>query len=228
MSSVFLTLDTSPPANLTVSINGGETLTGDRSVTLTIGSTDFDAGHADAVEMKVWGDLDPIIAEDQILEADSIWQPFATTHNVALENSTGRKRVYVRARDDVGNETEAATDFIDLDLDNATVVITDGVPQAKISRVTGFNLAPFTWESTKSFTDYQVRVVPASTSPVTSGTALGSFHGSENVSGTGSFPATTPIETTVNASDLIVASPGNTAKIIKVFVKDAVSGDWSH
>ena len=51
--------------------------------------------------------------------------------------------------------------------------------------------------------------------------------GSSNTSGSaGTYPAATNIQVTITGTDLETASPGDGAKIVKVFVKNE-AGTWS-
>lgn len=228
MSSYFtLELDTKAPANPTLIINGGASLTGVQPVVVQLSSTDFGGGANDVSLMKLWGDVDPDSNPDiQVLEDESAWQNFAATLSVRLSAGNGRKHIYARLRDDVCNETVVFSDFIDLDTDAPVVSITTPVDNDKISRVSPCDTATFAWQASASFVEYQVRVVPSIGSPSVAGVVIPSTAGSSHTSGSGSFPATTPITTVIKGTDLATASPGDTPKIIKVFVRTS-GGTWS-
>ena len=80
--------------------------------------------------------------------------------------------------------------------------------------------------SDTAFAEYKVNVVPSINSLHDAGTTIGTANGSENMSGTGTYSASTAITSKINGSDLDAADTGDGQKIIKVFVKTA-SGLWS-
>lgn len=227
MTSFFtLELDTRAPATPSLVINGGAAVTGSRVVQVDLSSADYQAGARDVTEMKLWGSVD--ITADSLVgttEDTAVWQSFNPTVAVMLSDLSGRKYLNARLRDDVGNETVAFSDFIDLDLTSPVVEITTAIDRGRISKVPPFDTAIFGWQSSQPFTDYQVRVVPSIGSPVAAGALIGSGHGSTNITDSGSFAANTPITTIIKGADLEAASPGDTTKVVKVFVRAA--GVWS-
>lgn len=228
MGSYFeLVLDTSPPANPDLLLQGGAGTTGTRIIQVDLSTADYQGGASDVAQMKLWGDVDPVAdALVQPLEADSAWQTFSRLYAVTLSAGDGRKVLRARLRDDVRNETLEFNDFIDYSSVIPVVDITTGVDRSRISKKAGFDQAIFSWQASEGFTEYQVRVVPSIASPHQAGVPIATAGGSVNTSGAGSFPALTPIATTIRGADLEAASPGDTAKIVKVFVKDT-SGLWS-
>lgn len=225
-ASFTLTLDTQAPANPTLLINGGAAVTGDQAVWVRFDTSDYEGGANDVFQVKVWGDVDT--AADpavQTVEGDSQWFPFTEQVAVMLSTGTGRKHLYARLRDDVGNATLPFSDFIDFDTTVPVVTVTTGVDRSRISKVAPYDAATFTWEASAPFTEYQVRVVPTHGSPQQAG-ALILDNTSTNTHGVGTFAARTPITTTIRGGDLQTASPGDTAKVVKVFVKDE-QGVWS-
>ena len=228
MASHFtLTLDTQAPANPTLLLNSGSALTGDPVVAVSLGSTDLGGGANDLAQMRLWGDVDPTADPFvQPTEAASTWQAFAADYVVRFTASTGRKTLRARLKDDVCNTTVEFCDFIDLDLTSAVVTITTAIDRGRISKVAPCDSALFLWQTNQDFIAYQIRVVPSAGSPHLAGVALGTAHGSGNAAGVGVFPASTPITTVVNGADLEAASPGDTRKIVKVFVQSA-AGVWS-
>lgn len=221
-----LTLDTRPPASPAVLINGGAALTGGRDVTLELTTADYQGGQHDVASMKLWGDVDPTVdPEVQTTEGASDWQVFQANYAVRLSAGTGRKTIYAKLRDDVLNVTLAFSDFIDLDLTLPVVTITTAVDQSRISKVAPKDTATFVWESSLAFQRYEVRVVPTTGSPHNAGVLIPTTAGSVHTSADGTFPAETGISTTIKGADLEAASPGDTQKIIKVFVRSG--GVWS-
>lgn len=222
-----VSLDTSPPGNPALVINGGALFTATQPATVHLASSDYITGAADVADMKIWGDVDvtdnPSI---QTFESDSAWLPFAVNTDVVLGITTGRKRLYARLRDSLGNTTPAFGAYIDYD--PALPVVTVLVPplNAKVSLVAGHDETTFSWESSTPFVEYLVRVMPTTASPYFGGSVIGSTNGSTNVAGTGTFPAATPIQTVIKSADLVAASPGDGPKILKVFVRDS-GGRWS-
>lgn len=218
-ASLSLTLDTTGPSGVTVSIDAGAAFAATQNVTLTIVSAD-----PDTTQMKVWGSVDAANdANVQATEGASAWIAFAGTKTIKLSAGDGSKTINVKTRDDVLNESSAAVDTITLD--TTVPVVTVGAPDAsKISEQAGKRLSTFTFTSDTDFTAWQVRVVPATGSIVTAGTAIGATNGSVVSGGAGTAGVAKTV--TVDGRDLKVASPGDGAKIVKVFVQEA-SGSWS-
>ena len=218
MSTYFnLTLDTTAPSGLTLSINDGALYATSTAVKLTIGLSDeVTTGY----QMKIWG----IDGVDE--EASASWETFAKTKSVNLTSGDGLKTVHIKVRDDVGNETEEVSDDITLNTAVPVVTIT-GPDKTKISKVEGFNKSKITFTCDVDFAEYKVCVVPQTSSTQDAGTVIPTTAGSINTSGSdGSYPKTTPIEVTITGTDLETASSGDSVKIVKVFVKTA-AGIWS-
>ncbi|BFL38722.1 hypothetical protein [Clostridia bacterium UC5.1-1D1] len=218
MASYFnLTLDTTAPSGLTLSINDGALYATSTAVKLTIGLSDeVTTGY----QMKIWG----IDGVDE--EASASWETFAKTKSVNLTSGDGLKTVHIKVRDDVGNETEEVSDDITLNTAVPVVTIT-GPDKTKISKVEGFNKSKITFTCDVDFAEYKVCVVPQTSSTQDAGTVIPTTAGSINTSGSdGSYPKTTPIEVTITGTDLETASSGDSVKIVKVFVKTA-AGIWS-
>lgn len=218
MASYFnLTLDTTAPSGLTLSINDGALYATSTAVKLTIGLSDeVTTGY----QMKIWG----IDGVDE--EASASWETFAKIKSVNLTSGDGLKTVHIKVRDDVGNETEEVSDDITLNTAVPVVTIT-GPDKTKISKVEGFNKSKITFTCDVDFAEYKVCVVPQTSSTQDAGTVIPTTAGSINTSGSeGSYPKTTPIEVTITGTDLETASSGDSVKIVKVFVKTA-AGIWS-
>lgn len=217
MASYFnLTLDTLAPQGLTIKLNNGSQYTTSKSVTLSIALTDAStAGY----QMKVWG------INGAELESDASWETFATSKSITLLNNDGLKTVYVKVRDDVCNETAAASATITLDTSVPAVTII-GPDVSRISKTAPKNVATFSFTSDVAFTEYKIKVVPSKSSLHDAGTLIGMDNGSANLRGTGTFKKNTAISCKVYGKDLEAASSGDGEKIIKVFVKNA-HGTWS-
>ena len=218
MASYFnLTLDTTAPSGLTLAINDGALYATSTAVTLTISVTD---GQTTGYQMKIWG-IDGVADE-----GSASWENYATSKSVNLTAGDGLKTVYIKVRDDVGNESAQVSDTITLNTSVPVVTIT-GPDKSKISKVSGFNQAIINFTADVEFEEYKVCVVPQSNSTQEAGTVIGTTNGSINRSGNaGSYPASENIQVTITGADLEAASSGDGVKIVKVFVKNA-AGTWS-
>lgn len=218
MASYFnLTLDTTAPGGVTLSINDGALYATSTAVTLKISVED---SPTTGYQMKVWG------VEGVDSETAASWENFSTSKSVNLTSGDGLKTVYIKVRDDVGNESAQVSDTITLNTAVPVVAIT-GPDKSKISKISGFNQSVFNFTSDVEFEEYKVCVVPANNSTQDAGVIIGTTNGSQNTSGSdGSYPASENIQVTITGADLEVASSGDGVKIVKVFVKNA-AGTWS-
>lgn len=217
MASYFnLTLDTLAPQGLTIKLNNGSQYTTSKSVTLGIVLTD---ASTVGYQMKVWG------VNGAETEADATWETYASSKNITLLNNDGLKTVYVKVRDDVCNETAAASATITLDTSVPAVTII-GPDVSRISKTAPKNVATFSFTSNVAFTEYKIKVVPSKSSLHDAGTLIGTVNGSTNMNATGTFKASAAISCKIYGKDLEAASSGDGEKIIKVFVKNA-HGTWS-
>ena len=217
MASYFnLVLDTLAPQGLTVKLNNGSQYTTSKNVTLNISVSDTSTS---GYQMKVWG-IDEASSEDS-----ASWETFASTKSIALPTGDGLKTVYVKVRDDVCNETAAASATITLDTSVPAVTII-GPDVSRISKTAPKNVATFSFTSDVAFTEYKIKVVPSKSSLHDASTLIGTANGSTNMTATGTFKASTAISCKVYGKDLEAASSGDGEKIIKVFVKNA-HGTWS-
>lgn len=217
MASYFnLVLDTLAPQGLTVKLNNGSQYTTSKNVTLSISVSDTSTS---GYQMKVWG-IDGASSEDS-----ASWETFASTKSIALPTGDGLKTVYVKVRDDVCNETAAASTTITLDTSVPAVTII-GPDVSRISKTAPKNVATFSFTSDVAFTEFKIKVVPSKSSLQDAGTLIGTANGSTNMTATGTFKASTAISCKVYGKDLEAASSGDGEKIIKVFVKNA-HGTWS-
>lgn len=217
MASYFnLVLDTLAPQGLTVKLNNGSQYTTSKNVTLSISVSDT---ATSGYQMKVWG-IDGASSEDS-----ASWETFAATKSIALPTGDGLKNVYVKVRDDVCNETAAASATITLDTSVPAVTII-GPDVSRISKTAPKNVATFSFTSDVAFTEYKIKVVPSKSSLHDAGTLIGTVNGSTSMNATGTFKASTAISCKIYGKDLEAASSGDGEKIIKVFVKNA-HGTWS-
>lgn len=224
-----LTLDTTGPAGVTVSIASGAETTSSRDVSLAIATSD---GSTTGYQMKIWGSgIDTTDnANIQDTEANSSWISYSATQVVKLSTGDGSKSVTVRLRDDVWNESSTATDTITLDTSKPVPNITSGPDVTRISKISGKRTCSFGWQADQVFDAYKIKVVPGAGSVHTAGTQIPTTNGSTNMAGSaGDYPATTTINSTIDGRDLETADAGDGAKIIKIFVQeDSTNPDsWS-
>jgi len=217
MASYFnLTLDTLAPSGIKLLINDGAQYTTSTAVTLKI---ELEDAATTGYQMKIWG------TADAATETAASWQTFAASKSVNITSGDGLKTIYVKIRDDVGNESAAASDTITLDTAVAAVTVT-GPDKSKISKKDGYNSAAFSFTSDRPFVEYKVCVVPSITSLQDAGVVIPTTNGSTGTSGTGSFNANTAVNVTIKGADLEEASSGDGVKIVKVFVRSE-AGIWS-
>lgn len=217
MASYFnLTLDTTAPGGVTLSINGGAAYCTSPNVTLSVGCGD---GSTNGYQMKIWG------ISGAADEAGAAWETFAASKSVTLTSGDGLKTLYGKVRDALGNESAAVSAAVTLDSTKPAATVT-GPDVSAVSKLSGYSAASFSFVSDSAFTEYKVKVVPAISSLHSAGTAIGTSNGSVNMAGSGSFAANTAIACTITGGDLEAASSGDGVKIVKVFVKD-VAGNWS-
>ena len=185
-------------------------------------------GTTTGYQMKIWGDVDAANdANVQTTEGASVWITYATTKQVKLAATDTTKTLYLKIRDDVYNESAQASDTIILDTTVPVVTISSGPDVSKISKITGKNTCAFSFTVDTPFEEYKVKVVASAGAANTTGTTIATTNGSTNMAGSvGGYPAGTPISCTIKGTDLEVASSGDAAKIVKVFVREA-SGGWS-
>lgn len=220
MAAYFnLTLDTLAPSGLALTINGGQTVVTSSSVTLGLSVSD---GSTSGYSMLIYGDVGA-----GLTEAQASWETFAATKSITLKSGDGSKTVKAKVKDDVGNVSSEATVTVTLDTTVPVITISAGPDKSKISTVSGYDTAAFSFTSDSDFTEYKVKIVPSTSSTHDTGTQIGTTNGSTNMSGSGSFSASTPISCTIKGADLSAAVSGvNAAYVVKVFAKDT-SGLWS-
>lgn len=216
MASFFnLILDTLAPENLAAKLNNGALFTSNVSAALGVAIDDEDTT---GYQMKIWG------VDGAESEEDASWESFAASKVITLPAGDGLKTVYVKIRDNVGNETAAESVSITLVSDVPVVTVT-GPDKSTISKVNGFDSAVIAFMVNVPFVSYKVCVVPAENSLVDASALIPDTAGSVNVSGDAAegeeFAADTAINVAIKGADLETASGGDGTKIVKVFVKDA-------
>ncbi len=220
----YLTLDTTAPANPSISINDGAQYATQQLVTCAISTSDsITTGY----QMKIWGDVDATHDTDiQSAEANSQWITYQTSKQVKLSDTDGNKTIYLRIRDDVHNVSAQASDSITLDTTRPEVTIS-GPDVSVISKQPGKDTAAFSFQVDSIFDEYKVKVVSSTGAAHDTGGQIPVVGGSTNMGGVaGDYPASTPINCQIKGADLESASAGDSQKIIKVFVKDK-AGNWS-
>lgn len=218
MASYFrLTLDTTAPSGVGLTINNGAVYTTSAQVTLAISCSDADkTGY----QMKIWG------IDGAASEATATWETYSATKTVTLTSGDGNKTVYVKIRDDVYNESASAYDSITLDTSVPEVTIQSQDVQ-KISKVSPKNVASIIWNCDVEIVAWKVKVVDSINASESDGTQIGTTGGSTNVSGNTTKSAETNVTTTIYGADLEAASAGDGEKILKIFVQNA-AGSWSN
>lgn len=224
MANFFnLTLDTTGVVNPTIVIESGSAFANQQLVNLTIGCGD---SNTTGYQMKLWGSVDETHDTNvKTIESGSSWTTYNTSKQIKLSSGEGSKTIYLKVRDDVYNSSAQVSDTIILDT-NLAVVTTTAPDVTKISKQAGKNICSFSFSSDSPFVEYKVKVVGTSGATEGTGSVLLTTNGSVNVSGVGSYPASTPINVQINGADLELASSGDAVKIIKVFVKEA-NNTWS-
>lgn len=220
---VRIRLDTTAPSGISLAINSGQPFSNAQLVDLTIGTSDgITAGYM----MKIWGSVDNAHnANIQTTEGASQWITFNTAQQVKLSATDGSKTLNMKLRDDVLNISGQASSSIILDTTLAVITVT-GPDRSVISENPTANIATLTFTVDTPFVEYKVKVVSAEGATHSSGALIPTTSGSVNTSGTGTYPASTPINVQITGTDLKAASATDEEKIIKVFVREA-SGNWS-
>lgn len=220
---IYLELDTTAPTSPNISIEGGSTYATQQLVSVAISTGD---ASTTGYQMKIWGNVDETHdSAIKIAEEDSTWISYNNSKQIKLNASDGQKNIFVKIRDDVYNASSQASDSIILDTSIPVVSLTS--PDVdKISKISGKNVASFSFTVDVDFVEYKVKYVNSMGAAHDTGTLIPSAGGSTNTSGTGSFNSSTPINTQISGSDLESATGNDGNHIIKVFAKDA-AGLWS-
>lgn len=198
----------------------------------TVSTSDSDTT---GYQMKFWGDLDltwaqanGVIASDATttIETDALWMTYDTSKQLKVSDGDASKTIYMKIRDDVHNESDQASDSINLDTSLPTVTIT-GPDVSTISEQPGKNVAAFSFQVDVDFSEYVVKVVNSTGADHTTGAEIGTIYGSTNMSGTGTFVSGNVINAQIMGHDLEIASPSDGSKIVKVFARESTTGNWS-
>jgi hypothetical protein len=218
-----LTLDTTGPANPTISIESGATYATQQLVNCAIATGD---GSTVGYQMKLWGNVDPAYDPNiQTTEVASAWITFEAAKQIKLLSGDGNKTIYLKIRDDVYNESAQISDSVNLNTAVPVVTIT-GPDVSRISKITGKDTCAFSFVSDVDFIEYKVKVVSGAGAIESAGNLIPVAGGSSNMSESGVFGTATPIACSIKGADLESASSGDAVKIVKVFVKSA-AGLWS-
>lgn len=219
-SSFKLTLDTTPPS-LSAVLNGGAPVTSLLKVPLALKITDASrAGY----QYKVWGDVGGGLTEE---EAE--WQTYGEAEELLTEaelsTGDGAKVVFVKARDDVWNETTAKELTVELNTNVPTITITAGPTPTKISEIAGKRTSVFTFKADEAISQWKVEVVGEVGSTEGTGTVIPATNGSV-VSGA-ELAGETNKEGSIDGRDYDTAVGADGEYIVKVFGKSKASGLWS-
>ena len=229
---INLTLDTAAPSGVSVIINSGEAKTSSTAVTLAISCSDIDTTD---YQMKIWG-ISGAETEDS-----ASWETFSDSKSVTLPTGDGVKNVYVKVRDDVWNESAAASDTISLYTSVPTVSV-KYISGAKFSLVSGKDSVYGEFSYDEDISAVKLMLVQDANashdnaSNISIPTANGSCMTDVNTSSPYScdtleyeidVESAYPMEFTINAADINAVSPGDGVKIVKAFVRSAASGNWS-
>lgn len=226
MASYFnLTLDTTGPADPSISLESGATYATQQLIDATISTSD---GTTTNYQMKIWGDVDTTEnANIQDTEGASSWITYSTSQQVKLSATDGEKTIYLKIRDNVYNESSQASDSIILDSTLPVATVSTGPDVSTISKIAGKNVCSFSFTVDSIFDEYKVKVVASTGATHDTGTQIPTTAGSTNMSGSaGDYPASTPIDCQIYGTDLETADSGDGEKVIKVFAKDK-AGNWS-
>ena len=229
-----LILDTIGPAGVSVKINGDEEKTTTTAVSLAITCSDADlTGY----QMKIWGTA---TAPE---ESDAVWESYQEEKNITLSATDGMKTVYVRVRDDVWNESVTVSDTITLN--SKVPAVNFRIVDSKISLVSGKNTAGGNFGFDESIDAAKIMIVSDINArhdddtniriPATNGSFM--FKDDDSLL-TKEFEGYLEFENIlcdkdylnycmIRAEDIAAASPGDGAKILKVFVRSAETGSWS-
>lgn len=231
-SYINLTLDTLGPQNVSVVLNNGENATTSSTVRYTVSCSDADTTD---YQMKIWG------TASHLTEADAQWQTFVSSDSFLISNSAGQKTVFFKLRDDVYNESATASATITYAKEYPSV---KGlfVSPVKLSLMDKKNVTSGGFNFTETIDAVKIKIVsdvnashddPSNISiPTTNGSEMwDDFNVDSYDISTLDHEITIPVSMSVgfyiNAKDISSVAPGDGVKIIKFFVRSALSGLWS-
>ena len=218
MASYFkLILDKLAPKNVAVIINEGVSITSSFLVDLAISTSDRETT---GYQMKIWGDI--VGAET---EKTATWQTYASCIQLTLTEGDGVKKIYVKLRDDVLNESATANATIEVNTTAPVITIISGPDISRVSYNAPKDVINFSWRSDIDVVEWKVCVVTSETDAYNVGTVIPIENGSKNMSGA-ALEGNTAVASVLKVKDMVEASSGDGEKIIKIFAKTA-SGVWS-
>lgn len=245
-SYVNITLDTTGPQGVSVCINSDEERTSDKQFSLKILCADSDTTN---YQMKIWSEVMEFNTEESAQWEDYSSDKIITFFNDIYEDKT--VTVYVKLRDDVWNESEIASDDIEVYIENPTVTITS-VSRTKISTIPANdydaeidklfpkNSSLITFTVDKECDELMVMVVQdinaayddsANVLIPTTGSSNIKNADSEILTGSDGMHIENVFQSGhyrayIKGADLEAASAGDGIKIIKIFAHDP-NGKWS-
>lgn len=229
---INLTLDTLGPQNVSAILNDGEHMTTSNNVRFTIICTDPDKTD---YQMKIWG------TETHPTEEDAEWQTYADTVRLTLSDFTGLKTVYFKVRDDVYNESATVSATINYVKERPSIQGLFVTP-AKLSLMDKKNVASGGFNFSETIDAVKIKIVsdvnashddPSNISiPTTNGSAMWDDFNSDSYDISTldheiTVPSSMSVGFYINAKDISSVAPGDGVKIIKFFVRSAMSGLWS-
>lgn len=231
---IKLTLDTTPPEDVEMLINGGAAYTFSRFVELKVSCADSDT---QGYSIKVWG-VDGVDDED-----DAPWEEYFQSKLVSLSEGDGEKTVYVKVRDDLFNESDAVCDTVSYRSSPIPFVKGLTVDTSKIFSSGVRRTASLIWNVDKDFDAVKIMLVDDvnaaydDDSNISIPTANGSHICGANgkIISTGDYmeiynyklSSNVGMSAVLYARDITAVSPENGIKVIKVFVRSCENGNWS-
>jgi len=126
-----ITLDTTSPTSLTISIDSGQTYTNSTDVALTLAAT-----NASKMQISNLANF-----------SGASWESYSTSKNTSLIDGNGTRTVYFRAKDTAGNIATSVNDTIVLDKADPEL---SSVNSSGVSQVS----ATITWTTDEASTSY--------------------------------------------------------------------------
>lgn len=204
-----------------------------------------DALAGAAKEYKLYGDFTYDAQQAQgVTEAAASWvtlgydlgQAYLTVKNMYVTSGDGQKNIYLKVRDNAGNESTAAVQSFIYDTTAPTVEVSDvdynrisKMHTARLDNASKFNdETHFNFKPDSVIQAYKV-VAYGSEAAATAGssadTAIGNANGSVNMSATG-LNSDAIVAAMIRGADLEAASAGDGLKVVVVYVQD-LAGTWS-